>query len=78
MNDKTIKRYIIRKYVMARSLEEAVQKEPMHVVDECFVDEEWTKKDPDHESAVGFSVHSERDSFVLEGEPRPAAFPKAL
>ena len=50
------KRYIIRKYVMAKSAHEALKKERRIRPDDCWVDEEWKKNnDKNLISAIGFS-----------------------
>jgi hypothetical protein len=41
------KLFIVRKYVKARSAEEAIRKERGIAPDECFVDEEWRKANLD-------------------------------
>lgn len=48
-----LKRYVVRKYVMARTAEEAIMKEGSVVVDEVFLDEEWMKEHKDHSSIIG-------------------------
>jgi hypothetical protein len=40
------KMYIIRKYVMAKSAQDAIRKEKGHPVDDAWVDEEWKKNNP--------------------------------
>ena len=44
------KKYILRKYVMAKSASDAIKKDKKTGVDEVFVDEDWMeqhyKKDP--------------------------------
>ena len=36
-----MKRYIFRKYIMAKSAKEAIKKEAKEPVDEVFIDNEW-------------------------------------
>lgn len=50
------KRFIIRKYVMAKTASEAIQNERKHAVDDVWVDEEWLKSNKDEGSSklVGF------------------------
>lgn len=36
-----IKRYIIRKYVLANSLQDACKKEKLQKVDEAWIDDKW-------------------------------------
>lgn len=51
------KRYIIRKYVMAKSAEEALKKERKMIPDDVFIDDDWRKENPNtFESAIGFNV----------------------
>lgn len=52
------KRYIVRKYIMAKSASEALRKEKKVRPDDCWVDEDW-KKDNQQQlvSAIGFSVN---------------------
>lgn len=38
------KRYIIRKYVIAKSIADALKKEKKALVEECFVDNDWLKE----------------------------------
>lgn len=53
---KLEKRYIIRKYIMARSAAEALRKEKYFKADECWVDEKWfDEKRP----AIGFIDNEE-------------------
>lgn len=51
------KRYVIRKYIMAKSASEALRKERKVRPDDVWVDDEW-KKNNDKEliSAIGFTV----------------------
>lgn len=57
-----LKRYIVRKYIMAKSAKEAMKKERQHMPDDIWVDEEWKKENPQQlVSAVGFQVITERD-----------------
>lgn len=48
MSDK--KRFIVRKFIMAKSATEAIERERKHPVDDVFVDTDWMqehdKKDP--------------------------------
>lgn len=58
------KRYIVRKYVMAKSCQEALRKEKKVKPDDCWVDEDW-KKDNEDElvSAIGFTVNNYDDDL---------------
>lgn len=56
------KRFIIRKYIMAKSASEALKKERRTRPDDCWVDEDWKKDNPNQlESAIGFQVYTEYD-----------------
>jgi hypothetical protein len=37
------KRFIVRKYVMARSAQEALRLEKRRAADDVFIDEQWSK-----------------------------------
>ena len=56
-----MKRYVVRKYVMANSLVEALQKEKKFVAEDGWIDE----KQPEGESreAIGFDLQG-RSSYV--------------
>jgi len=41
---KTEKRYIIRKYILASSAEEALRREKRQKAGECWVDENWMRE----------------------------------
>ncbi len=41
-----LKRYVVRKYIMAKSINHALKKEPKSLVDDCWVDEDWKKENP--------------------------------
>lgn len=52
-----LKRYVIKKYVMAKSAHDALSKERRVRPDDVFIDEEWLKANPNQlVSAIGFSV----------------------
>jgi len=54
------KRYIVKKYIMARSAHEALRKERRVRPDDVWVDEDWKKENPNVlESAIGFEVKSD-------------------
>ena len=44
---KKTKQYIIRKYVMAKDVKEALRKEKQVPADEAWIDPEWQKSNPD-------------------------------
>lgn len=49
-----LKRYIIRKYVMARSVADAVKKEKVIKPDDCWLDDNWKTQLP---PAIGFAPY---------------------
>lgn len=53
------KRFIVRKYVMARSVQEALKIEKKTLPDDVWVDEKWKEENPNIlVSAIGFGVES--------------------
>ena len=47
---------------MAKSVQEALRKERKTKPDDCWVDDEWKKENPNQlVSAIGFETTSERD-----------------
>jgi len=57
-------RYIIRKYVMARSAQEAIRLDKITKPADVWIDDEWKNKHETLASAVGFDDgHSGKDSF---------------
>jgi hypothetical protein len=62
MKKNPIKRFIVRKYVMATCAQEALKKERHYRPDDIWLDEEWAKNHhKDLGSAIGFTTTSERD-----------------
>lgn len=54
---KKDKMYVIRKYVKAASVSEAIKRERLAPVHEVYVDEEWRKNNHDNlTTAIGFTV----------------------
>ena len=51
---KTQKRFIVRKYIMASSVQEAVKKDKQHPVEDCWVDDEWKRLNDDIKRQIGF------------------------
>ena len=49
------KQYVIRKYVMAESIEEALKKEKKITADECWINEAWLQNNIDF-NEVGFKT----------------------
>lgn len=57
-----IKLFVVRKYVMAKSAQEAIRKEKIAPVDDVWIDEDWKRKGAERlESAIGFVVPTEND-----------------
>lgn len=46
IREQTKKRFIVRKYVMASSVMEAIRKERKEKVHDVFIDELWFKENP--------------------------------
>jgi hypothetical protein len=60
MKKSDLKRYVVRKYVMATSAHQALRKERKIRPDDVYVDDDWKKENPKKlESAIGFSVERE-------------------
>jgi hypothetical protein len=60
MTKKNLKRYIVRKYVMATSAHDALKRERRYRPDDIFIDDDWRKENPNRlESAIGFSIEHE-------------------
>jgi hypothetical protein len=57
------KRFIVRKYIMATSVHEALKKERRMRPDDVWVDDDWKKENPTQlQSAIGFTVESEYEN----------------
>lgn len=52
MSKKEEKRFILKKFIMAISVVDALKKEKSHDVDEVFIDGEWKK--PEERSPAGY------------------------
>jgi hypothetical protein len=53
----TDKRYIVRKYIMAKSCQDALKKEHRHRPDDCYIDDAWlSAHGKDLSSAIGFTA----------------------
>jgi len=60
MNKQTNKMFIIRKYVMARSVQEAIKREKSAPIHEVFIDDEWSKGNrTELANAIGFQSNNE-------------------
>lgn len=56
------KRFIVRKYIMATSMQQALRKEKRSKPDDCWIDEEWKKDNPNQlVSAIGFTANEYDD-----------------
>lgn len=54
------KRFIVRKYILAKSAHEALKKERRVRPDEVYIDEEWAKTHSNElVSAIGFTIEKE-------------------
>lgn len=54
------KRFIVRKYIMAKSASEALKLERRHRPDDVWVDEDWKKEAGNQlSSCIGFSAEKE-------------------
>jgi len=61
------KRFIVRKYIMAKSAKEAIKKDKTTMPDDVWVDDEWKKENPNQlVSAIGFLTTSDRDYYDYE------------
>lgn len=57
-----LKRYIVRKYIMAKSAKDALRIEKKTKPDDVWVDEDWKKENPNQlQSAIGFNIYTESD-----------------
>lgn len=58
-----LKLFIIRKYVMAKSVQDALRKEKTHLPDDCWIDEEYRRMRTQEKSpAIGFNVTTDECS----------------
>jgi len=56
------KMYVVRKYVMAKTVQEAIKKERKTKIHEVFVDDEWRKSQKDNlAAAIGYQFQGEPD-----------------
>lgn len=54
------KRFVIKKYIMAKSAHEALKKERKVRPDDVWIDEDWKKDNPNQlVSAIGFNLEQE-------------------
>lgn len=61
---KIQKLFVIKKYVMAVNAMEALKKEKKHAPDDCWVDEDWRRRQEsitNLESAIGFAHYPQDD-----------------
>lgn len=60
VNKVPLKRFIIKKYIMAKSAHDALKKERKIRPDDVWVDEDWKKENPNTlQSAIGFNIEVE-------------------
>lgn len=60
MSKKQKKRFVVRKYIMARNAKEAIEKDSKTQVDDVWVDEKWMDENKKHFSdAIGFTIETE-------------------
>lgn len=54
--------FVVKKYIMASSAQEALRKEKSTPADDCWIDEEWRKGNKDQLAvAIGFQTVGEPD-----------------
>lgn len=58
MNKKPQKLYIVRKYIMATSVKDAIRKDKKEPVDDCWLDDDYKKQ---LTSAVGFAHYTNEE-----------------
>lgn len=49
-----LKKFVIKKYIMASCAQDALKKERSIQADDCWIDEEWRRKNDNEENVVGF------------------------
>ena len=60
----SIKRFIVRKYIMATSAHEALKNERRYRPDDVFIDSDWSKENPNElRSTIGFTVEQDYDDY---------------
>lgn len=65
MKKQPLKRYIVRKYIMAKTAHEAIKKDKEHLPDDVWVDEDWKKDNSrDLSSAIGFVTPKEYNDDI--------------
>jgi len=60
------KRFIVKKYIMARSAAEALLIEAKIGADDVWIDEEWKNKNEFGADAIGFDVPQDTDDELFE------------
>ena len=54
------KRFIVKKYIMATSAQQAIKRERRVKPDDVWVDEEWAKQNPTQlVSAIGYNIEQD-------------------
>ena len=54
MHRTQLKKFIVRKYVMAKSAIDALKKERQIKADDCYIDDEWRKSNEEKTVSIGF------------------------
>lgn len=56
------KMFVVKKYIMAKSAQEALRKEKKIPADDCWVDEDWRKGQANQlASAIGFEIKNNEE-----------------
>lgn len=64
-----LKQYIIRKYVLANNVQEALRKEKHIKADEAWIDSDW--KTPNPEIGVGFKNMAKKEKYHKKEVKKP-------
>lgn len=60
--NKNEKRFIVRKYIMAKNASEALKKERRYRPDDVYIDDDWKREhNQDLSSAIGFTLEPNFD-----------------
>lgn len=54
LKEKELKKYAVKKFVMATSVMDAIKREKTATVDEVWVDQDWMRNQPNKPSVIGF------------------------
>lgn len=59
-----LKKFVVKKYIMAKSASEALRRERKYKADDVWIDEEWLRNQKESPSAIGFSCErSDKDDY---------------